>query len=67
MLIPKLGKEAVALIAADELTGWLETVHLLKSPNNARRLLEASDRAAAGMGEAIHPDGLRQRLGLLKP
>ena len=67
MPVPKLGKEAVALIAADELPGWLETAHLLKSPNNARRLLEASDRAAAGQGEAINPDGLRQRLGLLKP
>ena len=66
MLIPKCSKEAVALIAADELTGWLETAHLLRSPNNARRLLEASDRVVAGLGEAIEPDDLRQRLGLLK-
>ena len=66
VLIRRRGKEAVALIAADELASWLETAHLLRSPNNARRLLEANDRAAAGLGEAIHPDDLRQRLGLLK-
>ena len=66
VLIRRRGKEAVALIAADELAGWLETAHLLQSPNNARRLLEASERATAGLGETIHPDDLRQRLGLLK-
>ena len=66
MLIRRRGKEAVARTAADELPGWLETAHLLKAPNNARRLLEASDRAAAGQGEAINPDDLRQRFGLLK-
>ena len=60
------GANLVALIAADELAGWQETAHLLRSPNNARRLLEAGNRAAAGLGEAIHPDDLRQRLGLLK-
>ena len=31
----------VALIAADELNGLLETAHLLRSPRNAARLLEA--------------------------
>ena len=67
VLIRRRGKEAVALIAADELAGWLETAHLLRSSNNARRLLEASERATAGLGETIAPDDLRQRLGLLKP
>lgn len=38
------GKD-VALIAADELRGLLETVHLLRSPKNARRLLRALRRA----------------------
>ena len=66
VLIRRRGKEAVALIAADELAGWLETAHLLRSSNNARRLIEASERATAGLGETIDPDDLRQRLGLLK-
>ena len=35
----------VALVAADELAGLLETVHLLRSPANAERLLAALSRA----------------------
>ncbi|SEH09012.1 type II toxin-antitoxin system Phd/YefM family antitoxin [Candidatus Venteria ishoeyi] len=38
-------QEQVALIAADELDSLLETAHLLKSPNNAQRLLTALQRA----------------------
>ena len=64
VLIRRRGREPVALIAADELAGWLETAHLLRSPNNAQRLLEASRRAARGEGEAMEIDTLRLRLGL---
>jgi antitoxin YefM len=35
----------VALVAADELAGLLETAHLLRSPANAERLLTALLRA----------------------
>jgi antitoxin YefM len=35
----------VALIAADELAGLLETAHLLRSEKNAERLLRALNRA----------------------
>ena len=66
VLIRRRGREPVALIAADELAGWLETAHLLRSPNNARRLLEASRRAARGEGEAMDIDALRLRLGLAR-
>jgi len=38
-------QEQVALIAVDELNNLLETAHLLKSPNNAQRLLTALQRA----------------------
>ena len=64
VLIRRRGKEAVALIAADELAGWIETAHLLRSPKNAQRLLEAVERTAAGEGEVMAVDELRQRLGL---
>ena len=37
----------VAMIAADELRGLVETLHLLRSPENARRLLTALRRAQA--------------------
>ena len=66
VLIRRRGREPVALIAADELAGWLETAHLLRSPNNARRILEASRRAARGEGEAMDVDALRLRLGLAR-
>ena len=66
VLIRRRGREPVALIAADELAGWLETAHLLRSPSNAQRLLEASRRAARGEGEAMDMDALRVRLGLAR-
>ena len=64
VLIRRRGKEAVALIAADELAGWLETAHLLRSPKNAQRLLEATARAEAGEGETMTVEELRRRLGV---
>ena len=63
VLIRRRGKEAVALIAAEELTGWLETADLLRSPKNARRLLEASERVNRGEGEAFYLPELKRRLG----
>ena len=40
-LITRRGFEPVAIIPAEELVGLLETAHLLRSPKNARRLLQA--------------------------
>lgn len=51
VLIRRRDKEAVALLAADELTGWLETADLLRSPKNADRLFEASEGVARGEGK----------------
>lgn len=47
VIIHRRDKEDVALIAADELSGLLETVHLLRSPRNSRRLIAALDRATS--------------------
>ena len=41
VIIHRRGAEDVALIAAEELSGLLETAHLLRSPKNAERLLAA--------------------------
>ena len=38
----------VALVAADELESLMETAHLLRSPRNAERLLQALHRSQAG-------------------
>ena len=40
--------ENVALIAAAELQSLLETMHLLRSPKNAERLLNTISRASTG-------------------
>ena len=40
-LITRRGFEPVAIIPAEELVGLLETAQLLRSPKNARRLLQA--------------------------
>lgn len=39
------------LMAADEYAAWQETAYLFRSPANARRLLDAYDRARAGKVE----------------
>ena len=64
VLIRRLGREPVALVAADELASWLETAYLLRSPENARRLLEASERARQGEGETTDVEELKASLGL---
>ena len=50
VIIQRRGGEDVAMIAADELAGILETAHLLRSPANAERLLGALERARQEVG-----------------
>lgn len=64
ILIRRRGKEPVALIAADELTPWMETAYLLRSPANAQRLRESMAAVERGEGELIDVDELAKRLGL---
>lgn len=45
VIIHHQGADAVAVISADELSSLLETVHLLRSPKNAKRLYHALNRA----------------------
>jgi antitoxin YefM len=64
VVIRRRGRERVALVAADELAGLLETAHLLRSPRNAARLLAALRRA---MGRRTRPQSvasLRRQLRL---
>ncbi len=61
----KSGKD-VALIAADELAGVLETAHLLRSPKNARRLLESLREVERGRLKPQSVEKLRREMGLAK-
>ena len=64
VIIHRRGGDDVAMIAADELRGLLETAHLLRSPRNAQRLLSALRRARERKGRAETAEKLRQQLGL---
>ena len=41
------------LMSADDYDSWLETVYLLRSPENARRLIEAVARDKAGLAPHV--------------
>lgn len=56
----------VALIPADELSSLMETAHMLRSPANARRLLNALREARSGKRKPSTPAALRRELGLEK-
>lgn len=59
VIIQRRGAEDVALISAAELSGLLETAHLLRSPKNAERLLTALQEARTQPAE---PESLEETL-----
>ena len=64
VIIKRRGQADAALIAADELSSLLETAYLLRSPANAKRLLETLGRALQNDGQPLTADALRQVVGL---
>ena len=64
VIIQRRGSEDVAMIAADELSGILETAHLLRSPANADRLSTTLERARKQEGSPQSIDELRSEVGL---
>ncbi|HEV8131423.1 MAG TPA: type II toxin-antitoxin system prevent-host-death family antitoxin [Acidobacteriota bacterium] len=64
VIIRRRRGEDVALIAARELQGLLETAHLLRSPENAKRLLRALARAKSRTARPESVEKLRKQLGL---
>lgn len=60
VIIQRRGSEDVAMIAADELASLTETAYLLRSPQNAERLLSALGRALKNEGNAQSLADLRQ-------
>ena len=64
VIITRRGTEDVALISASELSGLLETSHLLRSPRNAKRLLMALERARSKKGRPGSVRALKEEVGL---
>ncbi|MCU1339957.1 MAG: prevent-host-death family protein [Bryobacterales bacterium] len=62
VIVRRKSARDVALVPATELTGLMETAHLLRSPRNARRLLTALQRAEKGGGTRTSAEALRRRI-----
>jgi antitoxin YefM len=64
VVIQRRGAEDVALVSADELASLTETAYLLRSPQNAERLLAALGRALKNEGQPLTMGELRGEVGL---
>ncbi len=64
VIIQRRGGEDVAMIAADELASLTETAYLLRSPQNAERILSALARALKNEGKPQTIDDLRRKVGI---
>ena len=52
IIITRSGQQAVVMMALDDYKALEETAYLLRSPRNARRLLESIATLEAGQGKA---------------
>ena len=64
VIVHRRGCKDVALVPAEELTGLIETAHLLRSPRNAKRLSTALSRAIKKQGKPESIAKLRRELGI---
>jgi antitoxin YefM len=64
VIIQRRGSEDVAMISADELASLTETAYLLRSPQNAERILSALARALKNQGKSQSIEDLRREVGL---
>jgi antitoxin YefM len=52
VVITRAGHEPVVIVSLEDFESLRETAYLLRSPANARRLLDAMERLESGSGEA---------------
>ncbi len=64
VIVKRRGHQDMAILPADELESLRETAYLLRSPKNARRLLESIARAAQADSRTIDATALRTELRL---
>ncbi len=60
VIINRKKAEDVALISASELSSLVETAHLLRSPKNAERLLNALQRVRSKKGKPQKVEQLKE-------
>lgn len=51
VVITRAGHDPVVMVSLDDYEALKETVYLMRSPANARRLLDAMERLESGRGE----------------
>ena len=51
MIITRNGEPSVVMLSLDDFKALEETAYLLRSPRNARRLMDAVDNLEAGRGQ----------------
>jgi len=64
VVIKRRGHPDIAMLPAEELSSLMETAYLLRSPENARRLLGALKRARAGKGRVMTLEQIRKESGI---
>ena len=64
VIIQRRGYEDVAMISADELASLTETAYLMRSAQNAERILSALARALKKEGQPQSIESLRHEVGL---
>jgi antitoxin YefM len=64
VIIQRRGSEDVAMISADELASLTETAYLMRSAQNAERILSALARALKNEGQPQNIENLRREVGL---
>lgn len=55
IVITRSGHEPVVIVSLEEYESMRETAYLMRSPANARRLLDAMERLEAGTGQVHDP------------
>ncbi len=55
VVITRAGHEPVVIVSLEDYESLRETAYLMRSPANARRLLDGMERLEAGRGEAHDP------------
>lgn len=55
VVITRAGHDPVVIVSLEDYQSLRETAYLMRSPANARRLLDAMERLEAGRGESHDP------------